>query len=296
MKKSFKRIPSLLRLWNSRKPGRCSVRAEDKGILAVAAACGPTDVVNRIRSYVNQWYGYRAAQCRALLQVLAWIDHPEAVAFLLDVAKRFRTANIRQEAETQARKVAERKQTTLADLAEQSLPDAGFDAEGKVVLDFGPRQFIASLDDDAELMLEDQSGRELDALPAPGKNDNAELAAAAKKRLSEVKKELKAVRKRVVERLYEAMCTQRAWKFADWERLLLGHPVAGRLCRRVVWSLREKGATESTFRPLEDGTLTDLDDNEIQARRGRDSSNRPSPDAHIQDGSAVGGPLCRLRH
>jgi len=241
-----------------------SVRAEDKGILALAAACGPTDVVDRIRSYVNQWYGYRAAQCRALIQVLAWIDHPEAVAFLLDVAKRFRTATIRQEAEIQVNKLAERKGTTLADLAEQSLPDAGFDAEGTIILEFGPRQFIARLDDDAELSLEDQSGKEIKALPAPGKSDNAELAAEAKKRLTEVKKELKAIRKRVVERLYEAMCTERSWKFADWQRSLLRHPVAGRLCCRVVWTIKEANEPASTFRPLEDGTLTDLDDNEVK--------------------------------
>lgn len=249
-----------------------SVRAEDKGILALAAACGPTDVVDRIRSYVNQWYGYRAAQCRALIQVLAWIDHPEAVAFLLDIARRFRTATIRQEAESQVRKLAERKETTLAELADQALPDAGFDAEGKLVLDFGPRQFLAWLDDDAELYLEDSSGNEIKALPAPGKTDNGELAAAAKKRLTEVKKELKAVRKRVVERLYEAMCTQRAWTFDDWERTLLGHPVAGRLCCRVIWTFKEGSGPASTFRPLEDGTLTDLDDNEI----------RPAADATVR--------------
>ena len=256
--------PELAPMVESEKNRPMSVRAEDKGILALAAAGGPTDVVDRIRSYVNQWYGYRAAQCRALIQALAWIDHPEAVAFLLDVAKRFRTATIRQEAESQARKLAERRGTTLADLAEQSLPDAGFGAEGNLILDFGPRQFIARLDDDAELILEDQSGREIDSLPAPGKADNAELAATAKKRLTEVKKELKAIRKRVVERLYEAMCTERSWKFADWQRTLLGHPIAGRLCSRVVWTIKEATGTALMFRPLEDGTLTDLDDNEVQ--------------------------------
>ncbi len=166
-----------------------STRPEDKGFLALAAACGPAGVVDRIRSYINQWYGYRAAQCRALVQVLAWIDHAEAVAFLLDVAKRFRTATIRQEAEDQVRKLAERKHMTVADLADQSLPDAGFDAEGKLMLDFGPRQFFARLDDDAELVLGDVSGTTIEKLPAPGKNDNPELAAAAKTRLSAVKKE-----------------------------------------------------------------------------------------------------------
>ncbi len=264
--------PEFAQLFEQAKNQPATGRTGDKGLLALAAACGPTDVVDRIRSYVNQWYGYRAAQCRALIQVLAWIDHPEAVAFLLDVSRRFRTATIRQEAEIQVRKLAERKGTTLADLAEQSLPDGGFDAEGKLIIDFGPRQFIARLDDDAEIFLEDQSGSEIKALPAPGKADNAELAAAAKKRLTEAKKQLKAVRKRVVERLYEAMCTERSWKFADWERTLLGHPIAGRLCSRVVWTIKESTGTASTFRPLEDGTLTDLDDHEV----------RPAADATVR--------------
>ena len=233
-------------------------------MLALVAACGPKDVVERIRSYVNQWYGYRVVQCRALVQVLAWIDHPEAVAFLLDVARRFRTASIRQEADAQVRKLAERKGVTLAELADQSLPDAGFDAEGKLVLDFGPRQFLARLDDDAEIVLEDASGNSLKALPAPGKSDNAELAAVGQTAARGAKKELKTVRKRVVDRLHESMCTQRSWKFADWKATLLGHPIAGRLCRRVVWTVKEGSQPASTFRPLEDGTLTDLDDNEVQ--------------------------------
>ena len=150
--------PEFAHLFEQARNQPATGRTEDKGILALVAACGPTDVVDRIRSYVNQWYGYRAGQCRAFVQVLAWIDQPEAVAFLLDVARRFRTATIRQEADTQVRKLAERKGVTLAELADQSLPDAGLDAEGKLVLDFGPRQFLARLDDDAELVLEDGSG------------------------------------------------------------------------------------------------------------------------------------------
>jgi len=247
-------------------------RTEDKGILALVSACGPTDVVDRIQSYVNQWYGYRAAQCRALIQVLAWIEHPEAVAFLLDVARRFRTATIRQEADIQVRKLAERKGVTFAELADQSLPDAELGTRGKVVLNFGPRKFIARLDDDAQTVLEEKSGNPLESLPAPGKSDNAELAAAAKRRLTDLKKEVKAIRKQVVDRLYEAMCTQRSWTFADWQRSLLRHPVAGRLCQRVVWTLKDGPGDPSTFRPLEDGTLTDLDDNEVQ----------PSPSAKVK--------------
>ena len=58
--------PQLAQAIEFEKNRPMSVRAEDKGILALVAACGPTDVVGRLRSYINQWYGYRAAQCRAL--------------------------------------------------------------------------------------------------------------------------------------------------------------------------------------------------------------------------------------
>jgi hypothetical protein len=196
--------------------------------------------------------------------VLAWIDHPEAVAVLLQVSRRFRTASIRQEAETQVRRLAERKGVSLAELADQALPDAGLDAQGKLVLDFGPRRFIARLSSDAEILLEDESGNALKALPSPNKSDNPALAVAAKKRFTELKKQVKEIGKNITLRLYESTCTQRAWKFADWQRTFLNHTIAGRLCRRLVWTLDSQSGLATTFRPLDDGTLSGLDDTEVQ--------------------------------
>jgi hypothetical protein len=261
------RAPGLAQAVEFEKNRPMSVRAEDKGVLALAAACGPVEMVERIRTYITQWYGYRAAQCRSLVQVLAGIDHPDALAFLLDVAGRFRTASIRLEAEMQTRKLAERRGVSVAELADLALPDAGLDAEGKLVLDYGPRKFAARLDDDAEIELTDESGDSIKSLPAPKQSDDPELAEKAKKRFSELKKQVKAIRKRVVDRFYEAMCTQRSWTFADWQRTIHRHPIAGRLARRVVWTVGTKAAFE-TVRPLEDGTLTDLNDNQVEPSPG----------------------------
>jgi hypothetical protein len=257
--------PDLAHMVEMEKNRPMSVRAEDKGILAMVAACAPTDVIGRIRAYMDEWYGNRAAQCRALIQVLAWIDHPEAVTVLLQISRRFRTASIRQEAETQVRRLAERKGVSLAELADQAIPDAGLDAQGKLILDFGPRRFVARLADDARVLLEDESGNSLKALPSPNKSDDPTLAAAAKKRLTELKKQVKEVVKSITFRLYESMCTQRAWRFADWQGTFLNHSIAARLCRRLVWTLDGHSSPATTFRPLDDGTLTDLDDNEVRA-------------------------------
>jgi hypothetical protein len=65
------------------------------------------------------------------------------------------------------------------------------------------------------------------------------------------------------QRLYEALCTGRSWRFEDWDLYLNRHPIVRRLLQGLVWvELRESAAPRS-FRPLDDGTLTDVDDNAV---------------------------------
>ena len=42
------------------------------------------------------------------------------------------------------------------------------------------------------------------------------------------------------------------------------HPVLRHLVQRLVWAKVSDGRTEQTFRPLDDGTLTDREDNEVE--------------------------------
>ena len=87
----------------------------------------PRPIVHR---YVKQWYGHRAAQCKALLQVLAWIDHPSATQVVLSVANRFRTKGIQEEALRLCQLLAERKGWTMDELADRTIPTAGLDETG----------------------------------------------------------------------------------------------------------------------------------------------------------------------
>jgi hypothetical protein len=64
------------------------------------------------------------------------------------------------------------------------------------------------------------------------------------------------------------MCTQRTWTVADWQTYLMGHPLMKFLCQRLVWAVCDEERVEYTFRPLDDGTLTDCDDNEVQLGAG----------------------------
>jgi hypothetical protein len=238
----------------------------EKGLLAVAGACCGDAAVLPVQKYLKEWYGYRAAQCKALIAMLSTIDRPSAIQYLLSIANRFRTKGIREEAEKYVRLLAERKNWTLDELADRTMSTAGFDDEGQLVLDFGPRQFTARVNTELEAILYDGDGKPLKALPAPRKDDNEELAKAAKKAFSAAKAELKQFAGLQKTRLYEAMCTQRTWPAADWKQYLLEHPLLRFLCQRLVWAVCDGDRVTATFRPLDDGTLTDAADEEVAVR------------------------------
>lgn len=234
--------------------------AASKGILSLAGACAGASAAPVVGRYLKQWYGMRAAQCRALLQMLVWVEHKTATQLLLAVGSRFRTKSIQEEANKQAAALAERKGWTVAELADRTIPSAGLDEDGVLTLDFGPRQFSAKLNEDLEFKLVDAEGKALKSLPDPRRDDDEAKAAEAKKFFAAAKKELKSVVTMQRDRLYEAMCTQRTWPFEDWNLYLNRHPIARHHCQRLIWAVVRDEKVVKPFRPLPDGSLSDAAD------------------------------------
>jgi hypothetical protein len=248
-----------------RQPGGSAIGS--KGVLALVAACGGAQVVPIVQQYLREWYGYRAGQGKALIQMLAWVEHPAATQLMLSVGSRFRTKGFQEEASRQAQMLAERKGWTLDELADRTIPAAGFDENRMLELDYGGRTFLARLRDDMTIGLETADGKPVAALPDARKDDDEAKVKDAKKRLTAARKELKGILTQQKDRLYEAMCTGRTWRYEDWSTYLLRHPVVQWHCQRLVWRAVETGKTTHktahTFRPLDDGTLTDAEDNRV---------------------------------
>jgi HEAT repeat protein len=247
---------------------------DQKGLLAVAAAAGDGGCVRLCEGYIRKYYGNRAAQCKALVEVLAWVKHPQAIQVLLSLANRFRTKSIRQAAEEHVRALAEREGWTIEELADRTIPDAGFErtldekgepvgSEATLTLDYGPRKFLVRLDDELQPVVTTEEGKTVKNPPAAAKTDDEEKAKAAKKAFTDAKKTVKDVVKRQAERLYEALCTQRTWRFEHWRRYLADHPIVGRLCVRLAWAAFADEHFLGIFRPLEDGSLTNEKDEEV---------------------------------
>ncbi|MEM9554238.1 MAG: DUF4132 domain-containing protein [Acidobacteriota bacterium] len=260
----------VLQAWLVHDQGPEESAAGQKGVLAVAAACGGPDLSPACALYLKTWYGQRAVQCKALLEMLAWVDDAtdggQATQLLLSIAHRFRTAGIRKHAEALAADLATRRGWSVDELADRTIPTAGFESS-RLALRYGVggRAFHAVLRDDLMIELRTADGSTIRSLPQARRDEDEEAVKAAKKALTRARKELKATVRLQTERLYEALCTQRAWRAADWRRFLLEHPVVGRLCRRLVWVT---APSSQSFRPLVDGSLSDVGDEPVKLDDG----------------------------
>src|SRR5262249_24757414 len=194
-----------------RQPSGSAIGA--KGVLALVAACGGAQIAPTTQQYLKEWYGYRAAQGKALIQMLAWVEHAAAIQLMLSVGSRFRTKGFQEEATRQAELLAERKGWTLDELADRTIPTAGFDESRTLELDYGGRTFIARLREDMTIGVEAADGKPISALPDARKDDDEAKVKEAKKRLAAARKEIKGILSLQKDRLYDAMCTGRAWRY-----------------------------------------------------------------------------------
>jgi hypothetical protein len=206
----------------------------------------------------------RPAQCKALLQVLQWIDHPQATQLLISVSRKFRTRGIQKEAERLVLELATRNDWTIDELADRTMPTAGLDERGAFVADYGSRQFQIRLSEDMSLIATDENGKTLKNLPDARKEEDPEKVKEIKKEFASAKKELAGVLKHQSDRLYEAMCTMRRWNPDDWEKYIVGHPIVSRLAQRLLWAQFDaKGKLISIFRILDDRSYTDAKEREL---------------------------------
>ncbi|WP_315215188.1 DUF4132 domain-containing protein, partial [Actinomyces dentalis] len=231
----------------------------DKGLLAFAAGMDDGELAGLVRAYMRDNPG-RRAQFDALVRALCANGRDRALQVLLGVARRHKMAGVQATAAALAREIASERGWSDEELADRTVPTAGFDGDGLLHLSYGDREFTGRLTSDFKIEVSDGAGRTRKSLPPARSGEDAEVVRAAKKRLSAARKEVKEVLTLQSERLYEAMCASRTWPAPEWRELLAGHPLVGRLVTRLIWTAAPPEGGPLTFRPTEDGELIGADD------------------------------------
>jgi len=225
---------------------------------------GDDEVARRLTPLIRAWPGEGGHQ-RAVqgLEVLAAIGTDVALMHLYGIAQKLKFKGLQKHAQAKIQQIAEERELTTEQLADRLVPDLGLDDSGSLVLDYGPRQFTVGFDESLKPFVR-QNGKLLKSLPKPGAKDDDELAPAADKRFSALKKDARAVAKQQIERLELGMVAQRRWSPTEFQRFFLEHPLVVHLTRRLVWECRAQEGAPSYFRVAEDGTLASVEDEEFQ--------------------------------
>lgn len=204
--------------------------------------------LDRVRSYEG-------------LEMLTRIGSDTALMLLSTFREQKRYGDLQDRAAKALARVAEERDLTLEQLADRTVPTLGLDERGRLPLDFGPRQFTASLNTDLLPQAHDAEGILLKDLPKPGAKDDAALAKDAVAEWKEFKKQAKLVASTQNVRMEAAMCGQRRWPAADFLAFFARHPVLRTLCQQLVWAAFDaQGGLAATFRVSEDLSLADIDD------------------------------------
>ncbi|AYG99605.1 DUF4132 domain-containing protein [Pectobacterium parmentieri] len=239
----------------------------EKGMLALTSHIEGHVAVSALRNYMRDHYP-RRSQIEAMICAVAVSDDPIIIQLLLSLSRRYRTAAIQEKARELVKEIADRNGWSADELADRTIPTAGMDETGTLVLEYGERTFTARMDSKQRLVLLNPEGKEIKALPAARKTDNEEQIKDAKKLFSSSKKELKQIIDLQTARLYESMCAQRQWSSEDWQTYIMIHPVMRPLIERLVWQEIKDGQVLNTFRPTDDGCLINLEDDEVELSSG----------------------------
>jgi len=232
--------------------------AESKGVLGLATRAPSALAAERTRAYLKA-HGSRTSQASALLEMLAGKGDPVSLQVVIAAATRLKQKGVQKFAGELVNKVAEARDWTMDELADRTVPTAGFDEDGVLTLVCGEdaKVYEARITPDLNVVLRNPAGKEVANLPS-GQDD---ATAAAKKQLGATKKELKQIISMQAARLYEALCAERSWSTDDWRRSFHDHPVLRRLVERVVWlGLDGEGNVIGAFRPTAEGDFTNTDD------------------------------------
>ncbi|HLV97435.1 MAG TPA: DUF4132 domain-containing protein [Ktedonobacterales bacterium] len=242
-------------------------KSEEAWCFPLVCALADERLIFPLRQSIDGWTkGTRGALAAKAVGAMALIESDLALAEINELAERVKHSQVKHAAQKALDDAAAHRNISLEELSDLIVPALGFDDKGERAFDYGSRQFTARLLLNQTLQVTDSAGKRITTLPKPGARDDESKAKTALAAWSLLKKQAPQVIKMQTQRLENALINQRAWSIARWQALFLKHPVLRSFAITLVWGIitPEQTTYQTLFRPLEDSSLTDAEDNTVQ--------------------------------
>lgn len=236
--------------------------AADRWTLALAGLLGDDRIVPILSKQIQTWAdSARGKMSEYTVQALSLLGTETALTVVNSMTIRYRTKykNIGTAASNAFELVAERRGISADELGDRVVPMLGFESVRPKVWTIGGKDFEARIDLDFKVSIYDtEKKKTVSSLPKTTPKEISE-------ELKEIKESLKEVVKGQLLRIENMLVRQYRWPVDRWTELYQRHPVLRPFTVRLVWGhYEENGKLDSTFRALEDGSLTDLEDETVK--------------------------------
>ncbi|MDE6625419.1 MAG: DUF4132 domain-containing protein [Lachnospiraceae bacterium] len=239
--------------------------AKKRWVLYAAAQHGSADIVVKLEHQIKEWpANSRGAIAAEAVQALALSPEPQALLIVDSIARKFKFKQVRAAAGKALEYAAEQLGLTRAQLEDKIVPDLGFDEHMERHFDYGERQFTVTITPSLEIEVFDASGKKLKNLPAPGKKDDEEKAAAAYSEFKQMKKQMKTTVASQKMRLEAALSAERLWTAEAWQELFVKNPIMHQFAIGLIWGVYEEHRLTKSFRYMEDGSFNTEEEEEYE--------------------------------
>jgi len=250
----------LIQLWiQSEAP------AKEKWVLYVGALFGDRRLLDLLGPQIKYWTeNSRGAIAAETVKMLSYLREPAALMLIDKMMRTIKNRQVRGAAEEALELAAETQGLTPEQLADKLITTLGFNDRGEQTFDYGERSFLVKVKGDLQLIvLNEENGKTLKSLPAPGQKDDPELAAQSKARFTQLKKDLKTMVSLQEQRLEESLSKQRLWTAEEWKELFVSNVIMQKFALGLIWGVYKQGELVDTFRYMEDGTFNTMDEEEF---------------------------------
>ncbi|MEH2930925.1 DUF4132 domain-containing protein [Candidatus Ventrimonas sp. KK005] len=239
--------------------------AKKKWVLYAVSIHGGDEIIPALYHQIQEWpKNSRGAMAAEAVKALALNGGPTALLLVDQISRKFKFRQVKNAAADALSFAASELGISREELEDRIVPDLGFGENLEQTFDYGTRSFRVALTSALELEVFDESGKKLKNLPAPGKRDDEEKAAAASGAFKQLKKQLKTVAANQRLRLEQVMSSERVWKVEPWKELFVKNPIMHQFAIGLIWGRYEDGALRETFRYMEDGSFNTVEEEEYE--------------------------------
>ena len=237
--------------------------AKKKWVLYFTSIHGGRSMIEVLLQCIKEWAEYsRGAIAAEAVKALALNGSPEALMQVDNMAHKFKHKQVKGAALEALDIAAEEFGITTDELADQIVPDLGFNENMERIFDYGPRKFKVYLTPSLELEIFDEDNKKRKTMPAPSKKDEEETAKQSNTEFKQLKKQLKSVIAIQKQRLETAILADRRWTVEAWQNLFVKKPVMHSFAIGLIWAAYEEDKLVQTFRYMEDGSFNTSEEDE----------------------------------